>query len=749
MANPRARWQLTLPAALVCAAWMAPVTMAQAQSAPPAGDEALPEVLVTAQRTASLASKTPVSMTVLSGEQLRQAGLDHPADIGARVPGVHLDGAADGLRITMRGVSNADSTEKGDPSAAFMLDGIYIARPQMLDTSFYDLARVEVLRGPQGTLYGRNTTAGVVNVIANVPGAAREGAASVELGNYNSRKAKARLNVPLSDTLALRAALAYARHDPYLINGQGTGYHLGMERDDLAGRLSARLAITPAASLLLRLDHSSQRNNNDSIVPVTNFYTLGASGPAWKDGSTSERLSFRFVPPNAPPQQGKNRAVTTGVGAEFDWDLGALSVHYLGSHRSFDHDFLANFYYQLAPTFAIGVRHDFSGQYRQDSHELRVATSAKGPLTAQAGLYYFRETGDVLYRFRDLELLGLTPYYVFPHQAAAVGRAVFGQATWSFSERLRATAGVRYSDDDKSRVGSTNFQQAAAFNPATDLRLLNDAALQTHKTTWRLGAEVDAAPGTLLFGSVSTGYKAGGFNDGCLAGSTQNGIACPASIAVPASALLYQPETLTAYEAGLKTRFWNKRASLQASVFHYDYANLQLSGVVIVQGAPRFATTNAGQAKVRGLEIEGQLAATPVDKLSYSLALLDAHYTQYRPDGQVSWAGRKLDRSPAAAATVGLEHSFLFDGARLQAGLFARHSASYLISVPSALVQYRIPARTQSDASVEYRPEHGNWSVRALVKNIDNKIQPIAIDSFGMVVPSDPRTVGVRVDVHF
>ena len=130
-----------------------------------AQEAALPEVMVTAQRTPTAESKTPVSLTVLGGGQLIDAGLDAPGDIGARIPNVEFDNSTDGLRITMRGVSSADTTGKGDPSAAFMLDGVYIARPQIQNLGFYDLERVEVLRGPQGTLYGRNTTAGAVNVI--------------------------------------------------------------------------------------------------------------------------------------------------------------------------------------------------------------------------------------------------------------------------------------------------------------------------------------------------------------------------------------------------------------------------------------------------------------------------------------------------------------------------------------------------------------------------------------------------------
>ena len=722
-----------------------------AQTGQAGSDREIPEVVVTAQRIVSTESRTPVAMSVLAGSQLRDAGIERPSDLAARLPNVHLNGAADGLKITIRGVSNADTTEKGDPSAAFMLDGIYIARPQAQVTSFYDIARVEVLRGPQGTLYGRNATAGVVNVIANTPAQVLEGAASIAAGNYGSRKASAMLNVPVSDALAIRAAMAYNKRDSVLINAQRTPHTLGLDRDDRSARISARLALGKSASLLLRHDRSEVRDSNDSIVPDTNFYTgVSAGKPAWYASSTDQRLTNAFVPPNTVPAQGFSDKTSTGTGAELTWQLGALTLSYLGSHRNYQHDTLANFYYRVAPAFALGVRQNFSGDYQQDSHELRVATSGTGPLSAQAGLYYFREESDVVYSFRDLELVGLPPFYVFPHgPTVARSRAAFGQATYSVLPALRLTAGARRTEDDKSRVGSTNFQQNAVFNAATDIRMLNAASLNTNRTTWRLGAEYDLAPAAMLYGSVSTGYKAGGFNDGCVAGASAVGITCPAALAVPASTLVYQPEELRSIEAGLKTRFWRNRATLNLTAFAYDYTNLQLSGVTIVRGAPRYVTDNAGQASVKGLELEGVVKAASSGTINYSLALLDAHYVAYTPDGVNSWAGYKLDRAPGRTASLGYEHRFAVAGGQLKAGVSARASSDYTIGVPNQLLQYPIPARTTTDASLGFSPGASNWSVHAVVKNISGKVAPIAIDSFGMLVPSDPRTVDVRLDYRF
>jgi iron complex outermembrane receptor protein len=753
MSNRRVRPNLT-PLALAVAGivWGA---AAAAQEAPPAAadrlDDQIQEVVVTAQRTISVESKTPVAMSVVQGAALAAAGLDRPSDIGARLPGVAINGAADGLKITIRGVSNADATEKGEPSAAFMLDGVYIARPHGQNLDFLDVDRVEVLRGPQGTLYGRNTTAGVVNVISNVPVARFEGAAGAEMGNHGSRKASAMLNVPVTDAIALRAAVSANRRDSLLRNQQGTPYSLGQDRDDTSARLSAKFALGSSASLLLRLDRSVQRDNNDVIVPDTNFYQgIETGNPVAYDAGTAARLTNGFVPPNAVPEQGHSRRASTGLGAEFSWDLGPATLYYLGAHRRFDHDFLVNYYYRIMPGFALGVRQLFDGSYEQDSHELRLATNGHGPVSAQGGVYYFREQMAQLATFRDLEPIGLPPYYVFPsNPVVSNSRALFGQLTWRAFDSLRLTAGARRTEDRKSRYGATRLQQEQTFNPATDLALPNAATLATSKTTWRLGLDVDLAPSAMAYATVSTGYKAGGFNDGCLAGTRALGVDCPAALAVPESTLVYRPETLTAWELGVKTRFWANRASLHVSAYRYAYDNLQLSGVAMVQGVPRFVTANAGAASVRGLEVEGVIKPVPAGRLTYTLALTDAHYLAYSPDGVHSWAGYKLDRAPRAVFTLGYEHGLRLRDGLLKAGAFVRSSSDYTIGVPSQLLRYRIPGRTETDLTLGYEPANSPWSVLLRVKNLENKVEPVTIDSFGMTVPSEPRAVALRVDYRF
>ncbi|WP_229491523.1 TonB-dependent receptor [Massilia sp. HP4] len=727
-------------------------SIVHAQQAPVTQDDdtAVPEVVVTAQRTASLASRTPVAMSVVNGEQLRAIGADSPATLGPRLPNVHIDQAFSGLRVTIRGISNNDTTDKGDPSAAFMLDGVYIARPAGQSGNLLDVDRIEVLRGPQGTLYGRNTTAGLVNVISNAPTDRLEGALGLEAGTYGKRKIDGVVNLPVNGALSLRAAVSQIKQDPFMKNGQGTPHRPGMDRDERDARLSARLKFNRNATLVVRYDHGETEGNNDRFVPDTNFYTGVAGGrPVWRDSTTDQRLTNSFRPPNMTPVQGWHDRLARGLSADLSWDLGPATVHYLASRRKLDQEIRQNYYYRVAPTVALGVINNYDGHNEQDSHELRIATNGSGPLSAQAGLYYFSEDSNTSYAFQGLQPVGLPPYYAFPLHTQARSRAVFGQLTWRVRDDLRLTAGARRTEDDKDRVGSTDFQQGPVFNPATDRRLLNAAELDTARTTWRLGAEFDLAPATLLYASLATGYKAGGFNDGCIAGTSALGVTCPAAAAVTESALYYQPEELRAYEAGLKSRLLGGRLTVNAAAFLYDYTNLQLSGTAIVSGAPRILTSNAGVARSRGLELDGEVRIGANGHLSYGATLLDAHYVSYAPTPTTSWAGRKLDRAPNHVYTLGYEHRFAVMDGQLRAGVFSRRSADYVIAVPSQLLEYRIPAHTTTDATLRYQPAGGNWSLLARVRNLENSVRPSIIDSFGMTTPTAPRTADLRLDLSF
>ena len=273
------------------------------------------DIIVTANRTASLESKTPVAITALTGATLRNTGVTSAALLGDSVPNLSID-RVNGLQITLRGVTSNDGTEKGDPSAAFLLDGIYIARPQVQDVSFFDIARVEVLRGPQGTLYGRNTTAGVINVISSRPVDRFEASLNGQYGNFGTYVTDAMVNIPVSPALAIRAAAVYDERGSYLHAAPESPYRFHPFKKNASGRLEALLHISDKASLFLKGDYSSLRGDPDITVRSTNFYSLiDPLNPTYIGSSSRAQRTLTY--PLLTDSFLHNS--TWGVTGEFNW----------------------------------------------------------------------------------------------------------------------------------------------------------------------------------------------------------------------------------------------------------------------------------------------------------------------------------------------------------------------------------------------------------------------------------------------
>ena len=229
------------------------------------------DIVVTANRTELLLSNTPIAMTAIGGADLISSGITNPTQLQESVPNLSIV-RGNGLQITIRGVTSTDGTEKGDPSAAFMLDGIYLARPQAQEVSFFDIERVEVLRGPQGTLYGRNSTAGVINVISARPKFEFGGSVDLTYGSFDQILGTAVINVPVSDTVAFRAAVNLDRRDSYLIDGNaGDGINYDPFKDNQTVRLSALFEPADNVSLLIIGDYSKIEGNPINGVDSQQF----------------------------------------------------------------------------------------------------------------------------------------------------------------------------------------------------------------------------------------------------------------------------------------------------------------------------------------------------------------------------------------------------------------------------------------------------------------------------------------------
>jgi len=709
-------------------------------AAAPAAKGGIQEVVVTAQKVAQPASKTPLALSVIGGDDLKDAGINDPRALTEAVANVQIGQESGKLQIAIRGVVSLDMTEKGDPSAAFNLDGAYIARPEAQTGAFFDIERVEVLRGPQGTLYGRNATAGAVNLITNKPTRIFGGKVSAELGNYNTRRIEAALNVPINATLSLRAAVSANRHDSYLKPGPNTDIPLESQ-DDRAGRLHLLASFSQATSLLLTAESSHVGGGGSAPVPMSNFFDgtptdnlpfsppgtgNNIKNPVYVDrGAAAQRTTaLRF---NATDAHRNNEA--NALRGEFKTTLGFADLTYQLAHMKTRLDEMQNGIY-----FGFPLTGDVNGKSSSTSHELRLNSNGSGALRWVAGLYKFNETIDRDTTYRTFitapfgSFVALVPF--LPHVTNS-STAAFGQATWSLRQDTRLTLGLRQTRDEKTGVDTLAGTPAATGS--TSSTAAYNTAVKFTNTSWKLGLDHDLGRSLLVYASAATGYKSGGFNDQVTAGS-------------------YKPENLTAVEVGAKGRFLDNRLQLNANVFHYDYKDLQLTSIVCRTADPSTCgsvTTNAATAKVDGVEVEGKLQVGSAGLARVGLALNEAKFKAYKPNATDDFSGQRLDRAPAQVLSLGYTQRFnLASGAEISATVGTRLSSSYFISDPSVGIRYAQPSYHKSDLTLAWTDAAGKLGVQLFAKNIENTttIESRVPGSFFL---GDPRTFGVRANYSF
>jgi iron complex outermembrane receptor protein len=728
-----------LSKALLAAGVLSASTAALAQTSETQG-KGITEVIITAQKVAQPASKTPLALSVISGENLREAGVTDARAMAEMLPNVEIAKESGMLQISIRGVTSLDMTEKGDPSAAFHIDGAYVPRYEAQTAAFFDLDRIEVLRGPQGTLYGRNATAGAINLITNKPTNKLEGKVGLDIGNYNTRRIDGVINVPITDMWALRAAINTNKHGTYLNPGPN---HVPLEsQDDKSARLHLLGKFSADTSLLLTAESSKIQGGPPSPVPNTNFFTgtlvenlpfspagtgNNIQNPVYVDrGSDVQRTTAALFKQDANAHR-DNRA--DSLRGEFKTHLGAVDMTYQLASMRLYLDQINNGIY-----FGFPFINGLTGNSNAVSHELRFNSTGNGPLRWVAGLYYFNEkigrdstyTTYISAPFGDFNV-------VQPFMSVITNKsnAAFGQLTYALREGTRLTLGLRGTRDRKT--GSDPLGGAAAVPPATTSPQAYTEDVRFRNTSWKVGLDHDLMRNVMVYGSVSTGYKAGGFNSAKDSGT-------------------YKPETLTAYEAGIKGRLLDNQMQIAASAFHYAYKDQQLTTTSCRTNDPGSCdsyTTNAANSTVDGVELEGKVRIGDDGELRGSLSVTDAKFKNYKPSANIDFSGQHLDRAPTSGASLGYTHHFaLSGGGEIAATVGTRYSGAYYISDLAANVRYRQPSYHRSDASIGYSDAGGRWTLQAYVKNIEDMV---AIESRvpGGFFVSDPRTFGMRAGFSF
>ena len=716
----------------------------------------LEEIVVTAQKRETTLQSEPLAVSAFSGEEIARSGGVDANVLGYIVPNLHVgeETNRDGLSMTIRGVSGTDVRNASDPTTAFHVDGSYVPRLSGPQAYFFDVERVEVLRGPQGTLYGRNSTAGVVNVISNKPDFdGFSGLTEVTTGDYGLFQFNGVLNVPFSDRAAARVAVMSNDRDGYRENAPSED---GDDADDLGVRVHLAFEAGENTSVLI----TGERYKRGGVGGVASFATFPMD--------TTGLLTSDPARVNPVDTQGFRDNSDSNFRFDVNHGFASLDLSYQAAFRNHERDFLADADYTAEPSITSFVRETTKSEAW--THELRLTSTGEGPFQYIAGIYLLDEVIDGDFR------VGLTHFAFGPtfrvrfvdQGLTNQSTAAFLHTTWDLSDRLRLTAGLRHTSDEKDKGGNPadlgatadmatgSFQTVGLENGPTFFLAPQLANPEWDETTWKLGFDYQVSENSLLYGYASTGFKAGGYNRGS---QTRPG----------APLVIYNPETVTAYEAGWKMTTGNGRVRVNIAGFVYDYKDLQLGQTFTNEaGTITNQTVNASDASVWGLELEAEALLGESGRGVISLGHLGTEFDEFTGvddplmvgSQSLSATGNELTRAPDLTATIMLEPVvWQVGGGSLTPRVQFHYETDAFLGVLNRDFETR-DGFTRTNVSVLFESAQQNWYAEAYVRNLEDDDVATYMECFDfrqMGVPvqqcersyAPPRTWGVRMGLRF
>lgn len=742
-----------------------------AQAAETAADATtIGEVVVTAQFREENVQKVPIPITAVSGDALDKQGVIGFKELGTRVPSLRFGSGVTGGEnvITMRGLGSQNTTPGGDSPVAYNIDGVYVQRTTSIDPEFYDIARVEVLRGPQGTLYGRNSVGGSINVITNKPSTDFSAGIDAMLGNYNARTFRGFVNLPIADsgdmTVAARITAVTAQHDPYLKNlsSKQTATNQ-LDRLDYQ-MVRAQLAFDwgDKAHLLLAASGSWSEGVAGTVTAwwqtPARFVTppLGIPVGSACDFSTAAKFNPRRVCHDSP-DVGEND--TQLYSATFDYNLSFATLTSVTAYGKSDVDQISD---GDGSDLPISVGSAWLLKAKQFSQEFRLASNDDRALRWLVGGIYFKGKNFQDFAYSDLGFndFGPTaPFNRFNFISQGTSRtksyAGFAQLDYDFAKTTAAipltlTLGVRYTHDRKYGSNFLDYQLPLACGGSCGV-FAGPFSRSWERVTGKAGLSYQLSESSMLFASVARGYLAGGNITGL--------------------GTIYNPETLTSFDVGWKSRFLDDRVQLNVAAYHQEIKGLQ----VFIQSATQSGINNVnGTTDVNGLEVE--LTAKPTEGLliNGTLTLTDAKYGRYiTTDGRFggpgpgcdavtrlcNFKGQHLNQTPPYAFNLGAEYRF-----EVGYGTVTPRIDTFFSGVVDFLPDNYFTSRQDdyhvTNARVTWQSPDQRYRIEAFVLNIEDKdvisndgLQSISLgqqvqqpDNF---VYAPPRTWGVRVGVSF
>lgn len=672
---------------------MAGAGVATAQTQTPAQQDSaqtIEEVVVTAQRRSQNLQDVPITVTVFGARQLQEAKIEQVSEVVTRTPGLSFDAfPASQPRLAVRGIGSSDKGAAGDASSAVFLDEIYLGRPAAVAFDAFDISRIEVLKGPQGTLFGRNVVGGAVNVITQRPQlGVFDAAAEVSAGNYSQRDGAGFLNAPLGETTSLRVSGAWRTHEGY-VRSQTTGGRLE-DQDTQSARIQLLSEPNDKLQVHLTIDGTRDRGNG-TAQHVVDIDTTSSNASRWKINRDRDY--------NASSIDGLQNRDTWGVRAAVNYDLPFATLSLLASYRrlkyAYDYDFDGGTF----PSNLINMAGGDSEKTGFSSQEIRLTSLPGSKATWVAGLYrYYADTDRAT--SLDLTIGTALRHEVFDQSAQTESLAAFGDVTYPLTDQLSVFGGLRYSTDDKTyRISNLRSTVPIRSNGLFNVRAQKDWSA----TTWRIGANYKLAADHMLYGVISRGYKSGGFQD------------TPASATDAGTA--FDPEYATQYEIGQKSRFLDGRMTWNNTLFWMDYTNLQTSQLIGLVSR----TTNAGQATIKGYETALSLSPGGGFDLDASYAFTDAKFDVFF-EGADDLSGNRISRTPRHKLVLSPSYRrALANGGAFKVAVDYRYESFIYDDNSNNNLEVREPTEFV-DARVIFTAPEDHWSLTLWGKNLTDEL---------------------------
>jgi iron complex outermembrane receptor protein len=698
-------------------------------------------VTVTAERKQENIMSVGVNVTAFSSEDLRQSRIVNATDLASQVPNLDVKTDIPGAQqiITLRGVGLDDFSSTNESAVGIYNDDVYLASFAEADFTMFDLADVEVLKGPQGTLYGRNSTAGAIKLTSAKPSFDQlDGFAEAGYGNYDTFEANGWVNIPLASDLALRFSAQTTQ--------QGTGYWFSRLLDTDLGEQDVfhergQALWQPASALTVLLKIEGQEDN--SSIGVGKFFgTISTNAAPCPDfahpGHCVDFLGYTDT--TSDPFQGDWNHLAPYKVQEFnstlhmDDDLGWAVLSSITGYINFNR----SFYIDADASPATISEFDQNDDIKQFSEELRLAATTDG-IDWQTGAYY---SWDKIHSYTPGSLRDLLDADVLIHSdQSTTSAALYGQAKWPLTSQLALVSGLRATYEDRSYDGGSDFVISGTHIPL--FHTFEGDTIDNRNISWHGGLNWNPDADTLVYAFAAQSTKSGGFF---------NGITTTSAALAP-----YKPEHLTDYELGLKSSVLGDTLLVDSSAFYYDYHDYQSQTFTNVGAVSLIKLSNIREASIYGLDLG--LTWLPVDGMTLrgGLGLLHSRLGSFpyitASGGNLEPAGNRMPDAPTASfnGQARYEHQVFgnYVGAVQFAGTYEDANFKEALNVP----YLNSPASWVFDGRVSLATMDQNWEIAFWIKNMFDEEHAIQVtddgDSVGYRMFNDPRTFGVTLTHHF